>query len=282
MLKPTVLVVGIAVHGVVVRSTPAIFKPAALVVGSGIVMHGAVVGGALLRSIFAPTATYELQQPRRQESSVVKLGQASASSTALGSVLKMYSQGTVTKDSFSPEVSFEDPPAKTEGFAELEEAFRSLKLLSPETLDWEVGSVGEGQMDVNLWQLYTLGSNKFELFSKLGVNYDDAGRVVRIRESWRGVPLLDTAPFTWSRRINGILGSVVTPLFQTDDSKPGSTETLAATNIAARGMPRELTIAMVAVCCVALLRLWRHSFASLLVEKEQEQSMYERLDDAAQ
>ena len=191
-------------------------KSAATVVGCGVAVHGTIVCGALLRSLrFAEE--HDLEQPNHSSSIMVKEGQTSASSAVLGAILTMYSQCCVNEASFARHVTFDDPAARTEGFDELKEAFRALRKLQPQTLNWELGSVHQGRVEVHLWQRYTIGPKEIDLFSKVVAEHDAEGRIVQLEDRWKGLPLLDSPPFTWARRLNGVMSFWLTPLLKADE-----------------------------------------------------------------
>ena len=185
-------------------------KSTAAVALGGAALHATVVGGALLRSLWQHE--HELPQPPAGESTGMAADrQSNVSSAILGTVLTMYSRGCVTKDSFAEHCVFDDPAARTQGFEELREAFRALRALEPETLDWRLGAVGAGSVEVLLWQRYTIGARKIELHSKIVAQHDSSGRIVAMQDRWRGCPLLFVPPFTWARRINGVISYHLTP-----------------------------------------------------------------------
>ena len=182
---------------------------AALALG-GAALHATVVGSALLRSLWRHE--HELPRPPTSESSGMAADrQSNTSSAILGTVLTMYSRGCVSKDSFADNCVFDDPAARTQGFDELREAFRALRVLDPETLDWRLGAVGAGSVEVLLWQRYTIGTRQIELHSKIVAQHDASGRIVALQDRWRGCPLLFMPPFTWARRINGVISYCLTP-----------------------------------------------------------------------
>ena len=51
-----------------------------------------------------------------------------------------------------------------------------------------------------------------EVRSSLLVQTGADGRIHAIEERWNGAPLLDFSPFRFSRRANGIISAVLTPL----------------------------------------------------------------------
>ena len=192
-------------------------KSTAAVAISGAVVHGIVVGSALLRSLWLQE--HELPRPPEEESTGMGADrQSSTSSAILDTVLMMYSRGCVTKDSFTPDCVFDDPAARTRGFDELREAFRALRALEPETLEWKLGAVGDRRVEVLLWQRYTIGARKIELHSKVVAEHDSSGRIVAMQDRWRGCPLLFVPPFTWARRVNGIISFRLTPFLNVSDA----------------------------------------------------------------
>ena len=102
--------------------------------------------------------------------------------------------------------------ARCNGFKELQEAFRVLVKLNPKTLDWKLAKVskGERKVEIEIWQRYTIGK-EIVLHSRIFVEHDDNGRIISIEERWREVPLLSGAPFSWVRRLNGLMAYLFTP-----------------------------------------------------------------------
>ena len=130
----------------------------------------------------------------------------------------MFGNGGVDQSIFDNSVVFEDPTSCKKGVKELKEAFRVLEKLQPETLDWNLKSVslnnGEaagGVVEIRLLQHYQLGPKSISLRSNVVVQHDGQGRIVSMQDLWNGVPLLPMAPFTWSRRVNGLLSFRLTP-----------------------------------------------------------------------
>eukprot|EP00931_Biecheleriopsis_adriatica_P055431 TRINITY_DN32777_c0_g1_i2.p1 TRINITY_DN32777_c0_g1~~TRINITY_DN32777_c0_g1_i2.p1 ORF type:complete len:189 (-),score=37.17 TRINITY_DN32777_c0_g1_i2:34-600(-) len=128
-------------------------------------------------------------------------------------VSQMYSGRGLTAR-LSSDVAFEeqgfkgmknlDPLALCQGDAEVREAFRALKACKPEQLQVPnlAGITEDGSLLVELQQRYF---NCLCVKSTLVVSVAASGEIRRFEERWNGVPLLDTAPFPWSRRLNGIL-----------------------------------------------------------------------------
>jgi hypothetical protein len=90
-----------------------------------------------------------------------------------------------------------------------------LKLLEPETLDWEISRVcsDTNQVELNLWQRYTIfEGSPIDLYSRIVVQHDAQGRIVSMEDRWKGKPLLPDTPFGWTRRLNGVLSFYITPL----------------------------------------------------------------------
>jgi len=194
-----------------------ILKGAGKAFGLGLVTHGVVVSGALINALYWAEGD-ELSRPDRASSLMTsKAGQSTETSAVLGAVLTMYSQGCVHKDSFSPDVTFEDPAGKCKGFGEVKEAFRALKAISPQTLDWELGDVTDKKVEIRLWQRYGIASRDVDLFEIVVVRHNK-GTITSIEDRWKGKPLLQYPPFTWCRRLNGVVGDFLTSrLVPTDD-----------------------------------------------------------------
>merc|ERR1712032_702314 len=160
-------------------------KGAGKAFGLGLVTHGVVVSGALINALYWAEGD-ELSRPDRASSLMTsKAGQTTETSAVLGAVLTMYSKGCVHKDSFSPDVTFEDPAGKCKGFGEVKEAFRALKVISPQTLDWELGDVTDNKVEIRLWQ-------RFETV----VVRHSKGKITSMEDRWKGKPLLQFEPFT--------------------------------------------------------------------------------------
>lgn len=180
--------------------------------------YGALVSGALINALYWAEGD-ELSRPDREASSLMASEQTKETSAVLGAVLTLYSKGRMHKDSFSRDVTFEDPAAKCKGFGEVKEAFRALKALSPQTLDWELGAVTDEKVEIRLWQRYGILSKNFNLFETVVVRHNK-GKITSMEDRWKGKPLLQFEPFTWCRRINGVISAWLTPkLISTDDEK---------------------------------------------------------------
>ena len=54
-------------------------------------------------------------------------------------------------------------------------------------------------------------------FSKVVAEHDAEGRIVQLEDRWKGLPLLDSPPFTWARRLNGVMSFWLTPLLKADE-----------------------------------------------------------------
>ena len=58
---------------------------------------------------------------------------------------------------------------------------------------------------------FVLAGHELDLYSAVEVRHDTDGRITSLKDQWRGVPLLSTAPFRWARRANGLLSYRLTP-----------------------------------------------------------------------
>ena len=111
---------------------------------------------------------------------------------------------------------------RTRGFAEVKKLFGALKAASPQTLDWQLGEVTDGKVEIRLWQHYTIGSRDVKLFEKVIVEHDN-GKITSMEDRWRGKPLRQYPPFTWCRGLNGLIGdSLLSDVKEEEDaqSKP--------------------------------------------------------------
>ena len=127
------------------------------------------------------------------------------------------------KDSFSRDVTFEDPAVKCKGFGEVKEAFRALKVISPQTLDWELGDVTDNKVEIRLWQRYGILSRNLDLFETVVVRHSK-GKITSMEDRWKGKPLLQFEPFTWCRRINGVISAFLTSRLIPNDDQWGVKE----------------------------------------------------------
>ena len=82
--------------------------------GLGVYAHTLVVTSGLLHAFYWAEGD-EISRPDRSMSSEMVAKQTEGTSVVVGAVLTMYSEGCVDKDSFSPDVTFEDPVAKCKG-----------------------------------------------------------------------------------------------------------------------------------------------------------------------
>ena len=126
---------------------------------------------------------------------------------------KMYRGGGLDAAYLTPGVVFEDPGGCCVGTDEVQEAFRALHALSPEQLEEPrlvVDVDNEGAAAVFALKQRYVGFLKVD--STLHIHTAADGRISRFEERWNGVPLWKSAPFRWSRRLNGLLSSTLTPL----------------------------------------------------------------------
>ena len=194
-----------------------VLKGAGKVFGLGLVAHGAVVSGALINALYWAEGD-QVSRPDRAASSLMASKQTKETSAVLGAVLTMYSQGCVHKGSFSPDVVFEDPAAKCKGFDEVKEAFRALKAISPQTLNWELGDVTDKKVEIRLWQRYGIASKDVDLFETVVVRHNK-GTITSMEDRWKGKPLLHFPPFTWCRRLNGVISDFFTSRWVPTDNQ---------------------------------------------------------------
>ena len=132
-------------------------------------------------------------------------------------VSKMYCGGGLDAAACIPGVTFTDAAVHCAGRAEVSEAFRALHVVKPEHVE-QPHAVGkpDGSTEIHLWQRYLRGSlllpNGFTLRSVLVVRTNADGRICELQELWNGSPLLQLTVFQWSRRANGVLSSLLTPI----------------------------------------------------------------------
>ena len=142
------------------------------------------------------------------------------SQPVIDALLAMYGgQGVTKPELFAADVVFEDAAAQVVSLRELQEAFRALKVTSPETIAWDLVSstVDEAErertLDIDLWQRYRLGK-AFEVYSRVVVRQGaEAGEIRLVQEKWNNADLLWTYPFPAVRRANGLLSYVLTSTF---------------------------------------------------------------------
>ena len=131
-------------------------------------------------------------------------------------VAQMYSGGGVNPRLVTDDVKFTDPAARCQGKQEVAEAFRALRFCNPESLTspWaSTGQTEDGTLHFNLHQRYFAGRLPgLELRSTLVVRTAPDGRVCELEERWNGASLLWWPQFRFSRRVNGMLSSLLTPL----------------------------------------------------------------------
>lgn len=133
-------------------------------------------------------------------------------------VSKMYRGGGLDAAACTETVTFTDPAARCEGRSEVVEAFRALRVAKPEHVDEpRAVSKADGSIEVHLNQRYCGGSmllpDGFTVRSVLVVQTSAAdGRICSLEERWNGAPLLSFAAFRFSRRVNGVVSSLLTPI----------------------------------------------------------------------
>ena len=180
----------------------------------GVCIHSGIVCSSLYRSLSYnnyPKIKNELEKESSIQTS------SNHSSKILSTILTMYSKGCVNTNSFTSNIIFNDPAAEAKNIDELKEAFRALKLLNPQTLDWELHSTDHKKTQIYLWQRYTIINNNFDLFSNVTIYTNNEGKIYKLEDKWKDLELLHFVPFTWCRRINGILSFYITPFMKTED-----------------------------------------------------------------
>ena len=139
----------------------------------------------------------------------------SMTSAVATAVRNMYAGYGVDASLLAPDATVTDPAASCRGRSEIAEAFRALAaVLKPEIVEEPLPMTSaEGEPAFYLHQKYKLGSMlEFELRSILIVRTDDTGRIAAMEERWNGAPLLGFAAFRFSRRVNGVLSAILTPV----------------------------------------------------------------------
>ena len=125
---------------------------------------------------------------------------------------QMYRGGGIDAAVLSPGVVFEDPAVRCVGSTEVREAFRALRSCRPEALVApRMVLEGDGSATA-VFALHQRYLGFLEVRSTLHLHTAPDGRISRIEERWNGVPLVSAPPFVWSRRLNGMLSSALTPI----------------------------------------------------------------------
>ena len=170
------------------------------VVSHLVVIHlGLTVGNASYSLVGETT-----QQLEQEQSHNIKMNeqQRDIQSALVG----MYSGRGIDRSLCTPNVVFRDPIVVCNGDIEVEEAFRALKALSPK-LQKEPFLIGGSSTGIHSFRLQT---DYFMLFSfsvdsLCIVETDSDGRITLIEERWNHTPLLKIPPYTWAKRLNGLI-----------------------------------------------------------------------------
>jgi len=168
-------------------------------------------GGGIANACLARSRETPSEMPHPVDSA------STAAATRLVSSLYR-GDGLVDPELVTSDVTFTDPAACCAGKSEVAEAFRALTFCKPESIT-EPSIVSplsqDGRLSFNLHQRYFAGpifKQGLEVRSTLVVRVAPDGRVRELEERWNGEPLLWWAPFRWTRRFNGMLSGLLTPL----------------------------------------------------------------------
>ena len=142
-------------------------------------------------------------------------------STQLAKIVKKaYSGGGFDAAALSADATFTDPAARCSGKSEVMEAFRALgAVCKPEVVDGPI-AIPSTSPDETAFYLHSnyfkdsfvFGSKGLTVRSVLVVRTKPDGTVCALEERWNGKELMPFAPFRFSRRVNGIISCVLTPL----------------------------------------------------------------------
>ena len=140
---------------------------------------------------------------------------ANPDSTVVLKLIKdLYSGKGADKDMCCSNIVFRDPVAICEGIEEVCEAFRALKVMSPTLIEdpklMYINDSNNNQF-IEVKTKYTI-IKSFSVHSICVVETDKEGKVLSIEERWNSIPLLNFPPFTWAKRINGIVSYAITRL----------------------------------------------------------------------
>ena len=144
---------------------------------------------------------------------------ADANSTAavVKVISTMYRGGGLEPAACTERCSFDDPAASVRGRAEVIEAFRALRITRPVHVEEPVGvSKADGSVEIHLRNRYF---GLLDVSSCVDVRTAADGRICEITERWNGAPLLEWPAFRFSRRLNGMISALLTPLMVGDQPK---------------------------------------------------------------
>ena len=191
-------------------------RPAALAAGCTVALHACLAAGNILYALRGSKDAPPPPVPPSPDARVASA--ASGGVTTLGQraralVLNMYTECRVSAADLSPAVVFEDPVMQLSGPAAVVEVFRALRALHPSTRALRVrpATAAGPVVELDLWMQYTVGSSHVRLYSLITVEFDDQGRVARLRDCWNARPLASLPPLVWARRLNGSLSNALTP-----------------------------------------------------------------------
>ena len=100
----------------------------------------------------------------------------------------------------------------------MKKQFDALKMMSPQTLHWELGDVMDGRVEIRLWQRYSLGPKEVDMFENIVVQHEN-GKITSMEDRWKGVPFRQYPPFTWCRRLNGLMSEYLSSRLERSDDK---------------------------------------------------------------
>ena len=172
--------------------------------------------GHVLFSSFGVGASAVAQLPAADETTGPIASASDKSQRAANLVSKMYQGRGLDLEACTRDITFTDPAVCCSGVLEVAEAFRALRFCRPQQIESSTSGTVDGVVKVHLHQRYFEGSwlkpSGIDVRSLLIVRIADDGRVWSIEEQWNHAPLFEWSPFRWTRRINGLLSSFLTPL----------------------------------------------------------------------
>ncbi|KAK3277411.1 hypothetical protein CYMTET_14574 [Cymbomonas tetramitiformis] len=186
---------------------------ASLVASAVIGTHLTLSAASIATGIFTHRPICQVE--RQQHGTGAVAGQnCTLAASVQETVSNMYSGKGLDTTACSVDVAFEDPVALCRGIGEVQEAFRALKACSPEHVADPFIVAAQGSEPgtpavVCLHQRYFGG---LEVRGTVLVQLNDEGLITRFEERWNAAPLLDSSPVRWSRRLNGMVSSIVTPI----------------------------------------------------------------------
>ena len=171
-------------------------------------VHVAITSSSVCWAIFSPrpaTSEHTLPTPAPTTPSPSEV-------SLLKIVSGVYSGRGITPAACTADISFQAPVLQCQGQGEVVEAFRALNACSPEHVsEPHLLHVHGNVATVRLHQRYFGWLNvRSTLIVKLG---EDGLTCEAFEERWNDLPLIAWEAARLSRRMNGILSSVLTPVF---------------------------------------------------------------------